>query len=100
MRSGSWTSVEHRDLVGGGVGDGPPGVQQARQWLSSASGAVIDEGQQRMKPEGPLIVAVAPSLSEYAVISVASRSTMTGPASATGERWPQTVRRAAARAHV
>ena len=51
--------VKHRDLVGGGVGVGPPGTQHARQGLSSAAGAVVNEGKHRVEPEAPLAFSAA-----------------------------------------
>lgn len=43
--------VEHGEVIGGGVRPGPPGTQQLRDWLPSSAGAVVDEPEQRMKPE-------------------------------------------------
>ena len=44
--------VEHRDVVGGGVGAGITRAQQPDQRVPGARRAVVDVGQQRMKPEG------------------------------------------------
>lgn len=42
--------IEHRDLIGGVVGGGLAWAQHRRQRLTSATGTVIDERQDRMKP--------------------------------------------------
>ncbi len=48
--------VEDRDLIGGVAGVGPSGTQHRRQRLPGSTGAVIDEGHHRVKPESALEV--------------------------------------------
>ena len=48
--------VEHRDLVGGVVGVGPPGAQHAHHRLSGAARTVVNKGEHGVKPEAPLEV--------------------------------------------
>src|SRR4051794_41427618 len=74
----------------------PP--QQCGQRLASAAGTVVDEGEHRVEPEPALEVRGRLFLLRLRPDTVASRSTTTRPDPATGGRWPQTTRRAAARA--
>lgn len=68
-------------MIIGGVRAGFPGPQHHRQWLTGATGAVIDERQQRVKPETPLVLWEANSFSECAVTNEASTSIGNGSCS-------------------
>ena len=48
--------IKDRDLIGGVVGGGLARAQHRHQRLPSATGAVVDERQHRMKPEPALEV--------------------------------------------
>ena len=48
--------VEHRDLISGVTGVGPPGAQHRRQRFPGTTGAVIDERHHRVKPVSTLEV--------------------------------------------
>lgn len=79
------------DVVGGGVGPGLAGTQQAGQCLPTGDIGTVEVGQQRMEPEGllPRFAAFSFSLCAMEIvasISITSPPVMSGPAPAAHAR--------------